>query len=558
MAHKFSPLLLHDSLYQAQHQPGPKMFGRERELRHLARIFTRRNHNNLIVVGRRGVGKTALISGFAEASLRGAFPGLPPLPQLQLDTAKLTSRLLHAPDSQALLAYVQQALAALPPCIFTIDDAESLLFNLQTPELFGEMVRSFTSSQHHLWLLIEEESWQTLREQYQRYLKSCDMLVLNELSEDTCRQIVAAQAKTIAARHRVTLGPNVAEAATVAALRLSSERAMPDRALRLLDEVCAASVVAQERVVTSEHIRNLTAERLGLPQQTAAGQTQLRALHDTLTQGVIGQPAAVAAVANILQRSLLGLKNPQRPHGSFLFLGPSGVGKTELARVLAREVFGGERALVRIDMSEYGAAHSVQRLIGAPPGYVGYEAGGQLTNPIRERPHSLILLDEIEKADPAVFDVFLQILEDGRLTDGQGATVDFTQTIIIATSNLGVTDIIAAWQRRVAVSQADWWHQHLMPRLTQAFRLEFINRFEGVVVFEPLSPEALLEIARLEIHKVEARLASHNLKIQASDEMLRQHIARLADPRFGARPLKRFIEETAESLVAKHLLRAAV
>ena len=217
----------------------------------------------------------------------------------------------------------------------------------------------------------------------------------------------------------------------------------------------------------------------------------------------------------------MGLRNPNRPFDLFYF-GPSGVGKTELSRALADAVYG-ERAFTRIDMSEFAEAHAVQRLTGAPPGYVGYEAGGQLTNAVRQQPYSLILLDELEKAHPRAADIFLQILDDGRLTDGQGRTVNFTNATVIATSN--AKDLHAT------------------------FRAEFLNRFDAIVEFRPLDDGALLEIARAEIRKVETRTARHGVRFSIDVGLLRAKISELRDDRMGARPIKRFIEQTCESLI---------
>jgi len=254
-------------------------------------------------------------------------------------------------------------------------------------------------------------------------------------------------------------------------------------------------------------------------------------LEDALHERVVDQMEAVEAVANAIRRSRAGLSDPNRPIGSFLFLGPTGVGKTELARALADYLFDDERAVVRVDMSEYMEKHAVSRLVGAPPGYVGYDQGGQLTEAIRRRPYSVILLDEIEKAHNEVFDVLLQILDDGRLTDGQGRTVDFRNTVLIMTSNLR--------------SQEE---------MREFFRPEFLNRIDEIVEFEPLTKDQLEEIIELQLERLRVRLAERGIKLELTDEA--KHVLAEAgwDPTYGARPLKRAIQRLIENPLALRLL----
>jgi ATP-dependent Clp protease ATP-binding subunit ClpB len=254
-------------------------------------------------------------------------------------------------------------------------------------------------------------------------------------------------------------------------------------------------------------------------------------MEERLHQRVVGQEEAVEAVANALRRARTGLQDPNRPIGSFVFLGPTGVGKTELARALAEFMFDDERALVRLDMSEYQERHTVARLVGAPPGYVGYEEGGQLTEAVRRRPYSVVLLDEIEKAHAEVFDVLLQILDDGRLTDGQGRTVDFRNTVIIMTSNLRTAE-----------------------QMREFFRPEFLNRIDEIVEFRPLSREQLAEIVELQLERLRARLAERGLGLELTDAA-KEHLAEAGwDPTYGARPLKRALQRLVENPLALRLL----
>jgi len=275
-------------------------------------------------------------------------------------------------------------------------------------------------------------------------------------------------------------------------------------------------------------------------------------MEEALHERVVGQDEAVTAVANAIRRARAGLSDPNRPIGSFIFLGPTGVGKTELARALAEFLFDDERAMVRIDMSEYQERHAVARLIGAPPGYVGYEEGGQLSEAVRRRPYTVVLLDEIEKAHPDAFNVLLQVLDDGRLTDGQGRTVDFRNTVLIMTSNLGsrwfFDETIAPQERRERVRQ----------ELHASFRPEFLNRVDETIVFEPLDKAELAAIVDIQLRALERRLADRRLDIEITEGARAFLADRGYDPAFGARPLKRLIQREIQDPLAMKLLAGEI
>jgi ATP-dependent Clp protease ATP-binding subunit ClpB len=279
-------------------------------------------------------------------------------------------------------------------------------------------------------------------------------------------------------------------------------------------------------------------------------------MEEALHERVVGQDEAIEAVADAVRRARAGLQDPRRPIGSFLFLGPTGVGKTELARSLAAFLFDDDHAMVRLDMSEYMEKFSVQRLIGAPPGYVGYEEGGQLTEAVRRRPYQVVLLDEIEKAHPDVFNVLLQVLDDGRLTDGQGRTVDFKNAVVIMTSNVG-SAAIAAYAGRPASGEADYeaMKRDVLGMLRGTFRPEFLNRVDEVIVFHALTDEELAKIVDLLVEDLRRRLAARDLELEVTP-MARALIAREgSDPTYGARPLKRTIQRLVENPLARALLR---
>jgi ATP-dependent Clp protease ATP-binding subunit ClpB len=277
---------------------------------------------------------------------------------------------------------------------------------------------------------------------------------------------------------------------------------------------------------------------------------KLMQMETLLGERVIGQSEAIKAVSDAIRRSRAGLSDPSRPNGSFLFLGPTGVGKTELTKALTHFLFDTEDAMIRIDMSEFMEKHSVARLVGAPPGYVGYEEGGYLTEAVRRRPYSVILLDEIEKAHPDVFNILLQVLDDGRLTDGQGRTVDFRNCVIVMTSNLGSTEIQAhaGEQHYAEIKRA------VMEQVSQHFRPEFINRIDESVVFHPLTQEQICAIAKIQLRALTARLQEKEIGLKFSDAAMDMLGEAGFDPVYGARPLKREIQQAIENPLAMSLL----
>jgi ATP-dependent Clp protease ATP-binding subunit ClpB len=275
-------------------------------------------------------------------------------------------------------------------------------------------------------------------------------------------------------------------------------------------------------------------------------------MEEIIGERLIGQQVAVTAVSDAVRRSRAGISDPNRPTGSFLFLGPTGVGKTELAKSLADFLFDDERAIVRIDMSEYSEKHSVARLVGAPPGYVGYEEGGQLTEAVRRRPYSIVLLDEVEKAHPEVFDILLQVLDDGRLTDGQGRTVDFRNTVLILTSNLGSQFLVDP------LLDEDAKRESVMTTVRQAFKPEFLNRLDEIVLFDALGKEELAHIVDLQLKAFDARLAARRITVEVSDNARAWLTENGFDPAYGARPLRRLVQTAIGDPLARMLIAGQV
>ena len=446
-------------------------------------------------------------------------------------------------------------------------------------------------------------------------------VLVEEPDEDTAFEMLTALRPRYEAHHKVRIQDDALKAAVRLSARYISDRLLPDKAVDLIDEAAsklridaqmlpahlkdvehklrhleseetaAAEMADYERaaqlrserlrlqadfdadlaelgkpadaqpqdLVTAERIGSLIATWTGIPVDRLLQSEADKLLHmeDSLSRRVIGQQDAIAAVSDAVRRARAGLKDPNRPIGSFIFLGPTGVGKTELARALAEYLFDDEQNLVRVDMSEYMEKHAVSRLIGAPPGYVGYDEGGQLTEAVRRRPFRVILFDEIEKAHPDAFNILLQILEDGRLTDGHGRTVDFRNTLVIMTSNLGAPDANGGpvgFTTGAARNQSDRLRASIHDALRRAFRPEFLNRIDDAIIFDPLTPEQIGEIVDLMLRELQERLQEHKVTITLTDAA-KTWLADIGyDSKFGARPLRRAIERHIDNPLARGII----
>jgi ATP-dependent Clp protease ATP-binding subunit ClpC len=306
--------------------------------------------------------------------------------------------------------------------------------------------------------------------------------------------------------------------------------------------------------VTAEDIAEVVSRATGIPvsQLTQEERQRLMRLEEQLHERVVGQDEAVEAVAEAIRRARAGFSDPNRPIGSFLFLGPTGVGKTELARTLAEALFGEEAAMIRIDMSEFQERHTVSRLVGAPPGYVGYEEAGQLTEAVRRRPYSVLLLDEIEKAHPDVFNILLQILDEGRLTDAQGRTVDFKNTVIIMTSNMGAERI--QQHAREQEESFEQLKEDMMEIVRHHLRPEFVNRIDEIIVFQALTKDQIVEIARLMLDRTKRRLRAQDIEGEFTEAAVELIAEEGFDPEFGARPLRRAIQRRVDNELSRLVL----
>jgi ATP-dependent Clp protease ATP-binding subunit ClpA len=527
--------------------------GRVEEMERLTRVVGRRLNNNALVVGPGGIGKTALIYGWikkmSENSTYEAFQFI----QLDAD---------HFHDLDAGAESPQDALENLPACVLFVDNFGHAIYN--NPSLVQLVSRLYKSAlkepEVRVIFTLETHEYAWLEREYPGFVQLFETIHLKNQSSSELTAILQQSVPHLNEQYRVIIPTDSLEEVVSYAERFPVLGQLPQSAISLLDEVISLAGAKGRRMLNSELILQVVGGKTGIPttQLTQDDLETLSSLEEQLSKQIINQESAVAKITTTLQRGKLGLRNPNKPLGSFLMLGPSGVGKTETAKVIAQTLFGRSESFIRFDMSEFQQEHTIQRLIGAPVGYMGYEEGGALTNALRREPHCIILLDEIEKAHPKVFDIFLQVLDDGRITSGQNETVDARNAIIMATSNVGVEEILKGTQKGIDVNSTSFLNEKMMPELAASFRLEFINRFDSVLVFNPLTIPGLVQIAQLEVKKIERRLSKHKVKFEIDSTIIEDRIRQFADPRFGARPVKRFIEETCESLLMQSLLKKAV
>ena len=551
--------------------------GREQEITRVLRILSRRRKNNPILLGDPGVGKSAIVEGLAERLIKTDVPELQNKRIISLDLAVLVAGTMYRGQFEERMKNVLQELREHPEIILFIDEIHTLMgagngsgsldaAGILKPALArGEVQCIGATTLAEYKKTIEKDG--ALERRFQK-------IIIPPTTADETVGILQQLAPYYSDYHHVEYSPEAIEACVRLSERYITDRAFPDKAIDVLDEAGAllASRHQNSEVrdqnskvteVTDADIAEVVSIMSGVPvQRVATAESQrLRELDRELRSRVIGQDEAVSQVVKAIRRSRLGLADPNRPIGSFFFLGPTGVGKTYLAQCLAEEMFGSKDALIRFDMSEYGEKHTASLMVGAPPGYVAHEEGGRLTEAVRRKPYSIILFDEIEKAHSDIFNVLLQMLDEGRLTDRQGHTVDFRNTIIIFTSNVGTRQLAeqgAGIGFESTTLDARTSQSILTKALNRTFPPEFVNRLDAVVFFHSLGREALERIVDIELSGLLARTAVMGYNITITPEVREQIIKEGSDPRYGARPLRRAIQTHVEDVITEVLLNQSV
>jgi ATP-dependent Clp protease ATP-binding subunit ClpC len=594
------------------------VIGRAEEVETTIEVLSRRSKNNPVLIGDPGVGKTAIVEGLAQRIVNEEVPEtLSGRRVLALDLSGLLAGTQYRGQFEERLKKVVDEASENPEGqILFIDELHTVVgagaaegsmdaSNMLKPALArGELHCIGATTVDEYRRNIEKDA--ALERRFQPVL-------ISEPTVDDTVEILRGLKDRYEAHHRV----KITEEAIVAAAELSdryiADRFLPDKAIDLVDQAAARVRLrsktkpvdtreledevrrlkrekdqavsaedfgraqdlkgqiqeSQDRLgalkggrqhvaeVTAEDIAEVVSRQTGIPvsQLTQEERERLLKLEGQLHERVVGQEEAVEAVAEAVRRSRAGLSDPDRPIGSFLFLGPTGVGKTELARTLAEALFGDEAAMVRIDMSEFQERHTVSRLVGAPPGYVGYEEAGQLTERVRRRPYSVLLLDEIEKAHPDVFNILLQILDDGRLTDSQGRTVDFKNAVIIMTSNMGAERIQAHARKNESFEELK---EDMAQIVRHHLRPEFVNRIDEIIVFRALTKGQIADIARLLLERTRRRLRAQDVELEFTQEAINLVAAEGFDPEFGARPLRRTIQRRVDNELSRMLLEGSL
>ena len=615
-----------DITMEARHGNLDPVVGREKEIQRVMQILSRRMKNNPCLVGEPGVGKTAVVEGIAYMISRGNVPDTVKGKRLlSLDISGMLAGSKYRGEFEDRIKKVIQEVMMSGDVILFVDELHTLVgagdaegaidaSNILKPSLSrGEiqMIGATTITEYRKY--IEKDA--ALERRFQP-------VNVEEPTRDEAVDILKGLRSCYEQHHGVEISDEAVEAAVDLSVRYITDRFLPDKAIDLMDEACSrrrlgfsAQGIVQDRSVAElatldsdletalisgniEEAANIRHRQEELAKKTARSQLagrhniivgendiadvvsvwtkipvskltekeskRLEKLETELHKRVVGQEEAVSAVAKAIKRSRVGLKDPRRPIGTFLFLGPTGVGKTELSKALADVVFGSEDALIRVDMSEYMEKHSVSKLIGSPPGYVGYEEGGQLSEKVRTNPYSVILFDEIEKAHSDVFNILLQVLDDGHITDSQGRKVDFKNTIIIMTSNTGAQRIIDPKQLGFVTVQDDNkehedMKKNVMDELKRTFKPEFLNRIDDTIVFHALSEKNVRDIAGLMLKELKNRVqAQMDIELKFTDNMKKYIFEKGYDKKYGARPLRRAIQTYVEDELAEAILAGGV
>ena len=560
-----------DLTAQAKNGELDPVIGRQIEIDRVIQILSRRKKNNPILIGEPGVGKSAIVEGLALRIVAKEIPALDGKRIISLDIASMVAGTTYRGQFEERIKTVIKELNDHPEIILFIDEIHTLMgagnaqgsldaANILKPALArGEVQCIGATTINEYRTSIEKDG--ALERRFQK-------VTVQPTSKDETYTILTRLSDTYGQFHHVQYTQEALRACVNLTDRYITDRQFPDKAIDAMDEVGACvgdrqEATGERQEITEADVARVVSQMSGVPVQRVAQAEgeQLRQMGATLSQRVIGQDEAVHKVVKAIQRSRMGLRDPRKPIGTFFLLGPTGVGKTHLAQCLAEEMFGSRNAIIRFDMSEYMEKHTVSLLVGAPPGYIAHEDGGKLTEAVRRKPYSIVLFDEIEKAHPDIFNVLLQVMDEGRLTDRQGHIVDFKNTIIILTSNVGTRQLseFGAGIGFGADNLDDKATERMLTKaLQRTFPPEFVNRLDDIIVFHPLNDEALAQILWLEMRPLQARLEAMGYHLELSEET-RNEILRLArDKQFGARPLKRAIQTLIEDPLTDKMLAGEI
>lgn len=565
-----------DLTAQARNGELDPVVGRHIEIERVIQILSRRKKNNPILIGEPGVGKSAIVEGLALRIVSGEIPALEGKRIVSLDIASMVAGTTYRGQFEERMKVILNELRKHPEVILFIDEIHTIIgagnaqgsldaANILKPALArGEVQCVGATTTAEYGKSIEKDG--ALERRFQK-------VMVQPTTTDETFAILSRLSEAYGAFHHVQYTEQALRACVQLTDRYVTDRAFPDKAIDAMDEAGAykhdhtpvapaaddADTAKPMPQVTEADIAYIVSQMSGVPVQRVAKAEgeQLRQMGAVLNRRVVGQEAAVNAVVKAIQRSRMGLRDPRKPIGTFFFLGPTGVGKTHLAQCLAEEMFGNRDAIIRFDMSEYMEKHTVSLLVGAPPGYVAHEDGGKLTEAVRRKPYSIVLFDEIEKAHPDIFNVLLQVMDEGRLTDRQGHVVDFKNTIIILTSNVGTRQLsefgggIGFGADNLDDKSSE---RTLMKALQRTFPPEFVNRLDNVVVFHSLNDETLAQILSLELRPLEQRLEAMGYKLYLKDETRQKLLEQSRDKQYGARPVKRAIQTLVEDPITDILL----
>ena len=535
------------------------VIGRDEEIRRMEQILSRRRKNNPVLIGEPGVGKTAIVEGLAQRMVdEDVAETLKGKEIVALDIASMVAgSKFRGEFEDRLKSVIREIEAQAGEMILFVDELHTLVGAGAAEGAIDASNMLKEPLSRGRFQLIGATTLDEYRERIERdsaFERRFQRIVVREPTVEETIAILDGLRGKLTEHHQIEITDEALGAAARLSERYLSDRFLPDKAIDLIDEAASRMRVdGSGDAVTESEIAALVSQWTGIPAERMLEEERARLanMEEALHARVIDQDEAVRAVAEAVRHSRAGLSDPRRPIGTFLFLGPTGVGKTELAKTLAAFLFGSDAALLRIDMSEYMEQHAVARLIGSPPGYIGYEEGGQLTEAVRRRPYQVVLFDEIEKAHGQVINLLLQLLDEGRLTDGHGRTVDFKHTILIMTSNVGS-------EHFQTDAGEETIHERVREQLRKAFRPEFLNRIDETIIFHPLSETAIARIVDLKIGELNERLAEQAINLSLTSEAKRVLAKAGYDPHYGARPLARAMKRLVENPLASKIVAGEI